>query len=361
MDNDVSTDSTKTTRQGRQRRRIIGGAVAAAVVVAAVVVGGTLQHSKAGTSGALGAYACPKIDATTKLPSITPAPEVDWQSCDLTGADLIGANLAGANLAGAALNNANLAGANLTDANLNTTVVTGANMRGVEPDGVVGAVVGTPAYMPSGWRLYAGTFRTQAAVCPHVDYTLSQPAVSPAPVAGVNWSGCDLHGAWLSGAVLISADLTGTDLTGANLTGASLTGAILKNTFLTRTILTSANLSGATLTGVKSGQIVGSTMDPKTRMMVGKDPVLPAGWYGGFSAYLMGPGADLTNADLSHDFISGALHDLTGANLTGVNLTGSDLTGVIMTNVIYSNTICFNGTNSNARTPQSCAGQGGGL
>ncbi|MEI7777971.1 MAG: hypothetical protein WCJ42_00900 [Actinomycetes bacterium] len=65
MDSDVSTSMTSINRQGRQGRRIIGGAVAAVVVAAAVVVGGTLQHTKAGTSGALG------MNATTI--SITPS------------------------------------------------------------------------------------------------------------------------------------------------------------------------------------------------------------------------------------------------------------------------------------------------
>ena len=68
MDSDVSTSMTSINRQGRQGRRLIGGAVAAVVAVvvaAAVVVGGTLQHTKAGTSGALG------MNATTI--SITPS------------------------------------------------------------------------------------------------------------------------------------------------------------------------------------------------------------------------------------------------------------------------------------------------
>ncbi len=65
MDSDVSTSMTSINRQGRQGRRLIGGALAAVVVAAAVVVGGTLQHTKAGTSGALG------MNATTI--SITPS------------------------------------------------------------------------------------------------------------------------------------------------------------------------------------------------------------------------------------------------------------------------------------------------
>ena len=90
-------------------------------------------------------------------------------------------------------------------------------------------------------------------------------------------------------------------------------------------------------------------------------PVLPTGWSGAHNGYLIGPGADLTNAELSSTGIGGDVHDLTGANLTGANLNHSTLIGVTMTGVVYSNTTCPNGTNSNARTPQTCALQGGGL
>ena len=53
--------------------------------------------------------------------------------------------------------------------------------------------------------------------------------------------------------------------------------------------------------------------------------------------------------------------DWSGCSLNNFVLTGLSMTGVTMTDVIYSNTTCPNGTNSNARNPASCAGQGGGL
>jgi len=53
--------------------------------------------------------------------------------------------------------------------------------------------------------------------------------------------------------------------------------------------------------------------------------------------------------------------DWSGCNVAEYNLTGLSFTGVTMTGVIYSNTTCPNGTKSNARKPESCTGQGGGL
>ena len=118
MDNDVSSSPTKSNRQGRQRRRIFGGAGAVLLVLVGVVVGGTLQHSKTGTSGALGANVCPVVNPTTHLPSIVPVAEVNWANCNLSTAKLVGAYLWGANLNGANLNGANLTGATLTGANV---------------------------------------------------------------------------------------------------------------------------------------------------------------------------------------------------------------------------------------------------
>jgi uncharacterized protein YjbI with pentapeptide repeats len=104
----------------------------------------------------------------------------------------------------------------------------------------------------------------------------------------------------------------GANLTGANLTGVSLTGTNLTGTNLTDANLTGANLSGvslssATLTGIK-GKLIGFPTN------------IPPGWKI-INGYLVGPGADLTGADLA-----GA--NLTSADLTGANLASATLTGV---------------------------------
>lgn len=56
------------------------------------------------------AATCPTVDPVTHEVSPAPAPEVDWQGCDLTGADL----------SGATLNSSNLNNANLTDVDLSS-------------------------------------------------------------------------------------------------------------------------------------------------------------------------------------------------------------------------------------------------
>lgn len=106
----------------------------------------------------------------------------------------------------------------------------------------------------------------------------------------------------LRNADLSGLDLTGTDLTDADLTGASLTGAFFRDDEGTSGV----NLTRARLTGVTSGGIVG-------------DAVLPTGWQL-TNGYLVGQGANLTDADLA-----GA--DLTGADLRGVTSGGVDCTG----------------------------------
>ena len=183
MDKDVSTDSTKPTRQGRQRRRLIGGAGAVLLVLVGVVVGGTLQHSKSGTSGALGAYACPTINSTSHRPSITPAPEADWHACFnlVAGADLAGANLAMANLNSTYLGGATLSGANLVEALMNKTYLSGAILDGAD-------------------------------------------------LSGATLEGADLTGAYLIGSDLTDADLIGTNLKGATLRDTTMTGVGYGNT-----------------------------------------------------------------------------------------------------------------------------------
>ena len=101
---------------------------------------------------------------------------------------------------------------------------------------------------------------------------------------------------------LTDADLTDADLTGVDLTRATLTGAHL----------TGAYLGGATLDGVKSGSIT----------VTGTPPTLPTDWQliDGYQigGYLIGPGADLKHANLLAANLQGV--NLSGADLTGATL-----------------------------------------
>ena len=95
----------------------------------------------------------------------------------------------------------------------------------------------------------------------------------------------------------------GVDLSGADLTGASLTRA---------------GAGGLDLTGV-SGQL---TAPPS---------VLPTG-YIVRNDYIVGPGVDLTDADLAGEDLTEA--DFTGADLTGADLTGANLRLANLTNTV---------------------------
>jgi hypothetical protein len=137
-----------------------------------------------------------------------------------------------------------------------------------EPDrchadsGDVRIAIGTPADLPANWEEAAG-------------YLIGPEA---------NLNAADLAGANLSDADLTSANLTNADLHGADVTDANFTSAIL--------------------IGVQSGDLTGSR------------PTLPDGW--SYSAgFLIGPGANLTLADMVNADISEA--DLDGADLAGWN------------------------------------------
>jgi len=224
----------------------------------------------------------------------------------LTGANLAGLNLSNADLPEANLENANLDGANLTSANLTNAVLTGTNLTGtnltdaVLTSAISGGIAGVPVSLPTNWMLVTGYL------------------VGP--------------GAELSGADFTGANLTNTNLSSADLADASFEGATLTGTSLT----------GANLTGVSSGGITGVPSS------------LPTNWMF-VTGYLVGPGAELRNVDLSGANLEGsdlagadlASANLDGANVTDANLDGAELTFAGLTGVTWSNTTCPDGTNSN--------------
>lgn len=199
-----------------------------------------------------------------------------------------------------------------------------------------------------------------AATCPAVDSTTK--AVTPAPAAGVDWSGCDLtganlqfaqlQGANLSGANLSSADVSFANLTKANVSGANLANANLLNIHLTLADLTNADFSGAAMTGVdmRQANIAGAILGTAKLNGVagsgvtGNPASLPAHWFVASSTdpnnpvteYLIGPtaaiggadlrGFDLSNLDLHQLGIASGI--LTGANLSGTDLSDAGLEGV---------------------------------
>jgi uncharacterized protein YjbI with pentapeptide repeats len=314
-------------------------------------------HVKASNVIGLG-MSSPRISVTPELSDCSfIGPSADLNGCDLQNSDLIGADLTnaslietqmvGADLNGANLDGAELYGANLGATNLTNTTFTGANFTEVSSFG--GGIVGDPASLPDNWSLVTGEGRY--LIGPEADLEgaeLQGASLDDADLSGIDLSGALLSGIQLTGADLTYANFSGADFTGylpeppgpplavsfANLNDADLTGADmsginfsgiegnLQGADLSDVNLAGADLSGVYLAGVSSGGITGSAA------------LLPQNWVL-TDGYLIGPAANLTDADLS------------GANLTNADLDGANITGANLTNVTWSNTTCPDGTNSN--------------
>jgi uncharacterized protein YjbI with pentapeptide repeats len=174
-----------------------------------------------------------------------------------------------------------------------------------------------------------------APTCPTVAGADQGGTVSPAPTAGVDWSGCSLGGANLAGANLSGANLTNAILDGANLTNANLTDANLLSADLDNVVLTGATITGSTLSvssmqHVRSGGLVGT-------------PASGADGFDLIGGYLIGATADLQGANLSglsvsgRDFSRASLigADLTNAAMQFANLTGADLRGATVSGTSF--------------------------
>jgi uncharacterized protein YjbI with pentapeptide repeats len=257
--------------------------------------------------------------------------DANLAGADLTGADLIGAVLTNADLTNAVLTGADLTDAVLTDADLIAAVLigadllganlTGADLAGANLDAVSsGGITGNTEKLPTNWILRGGYLIGPDADLIGLGLTrlgLTDAVLTNANLTGAVLTGVDLpnamQGVDLTNAVLgFATNLASANLTGATLTAATLTDVSLQGATLTGATLTGADLTLAIMFGVTSGGITGNTEK------------LPTNWIlrGG---YLIGFGADLTNA-----------------NLTGLDLTGADLG-----RVTWSNTTCPNGTVTN--------------
>jgi uncharacterized protein YjbI with pentapeptide repeats/5-hydroxyisourate hydrolase-like protein (transthyretin family) len=238
-----------------------------------------------------------------------------------------------ANLANANLTNAHLSSATLTAARLSGATLTGADLSYV----VSGSIIGTPTALPTGWTLRSGYLLGPKA-------NLSGAILTLQSFGQFNFSGMNLSGADLHNDFMVQANFTGTELQGANLSGSSFAGANL----------TGADLYNANIGGVTSGGITGTPA------------ALPVGW-SLINGYLVGPGADLTSANLAHADLRGinlmqtafASANLTGTNFSGdylevakfdySNVTNADFTGADITNSSFANAT-ITGTNFSGST-----------
>ena len=186
-------------------------------------------------------------------------------------------------------------------------------------------------------------------------------------LSGANLTNTNLTGADLNGAILVGTDFTRARLREARLTGANLFGANFSNADLTSARLASADLTGAIFTDA-------TFFDASSGGITEPPASLPTYWTF-VNGYLIGPGTNLTDAQLSGANLSdahlrfGYLTDaklidanltgaelrrahLTGANLSSANLSdanliGAHLKGANLTGTRWNKTICPDDTNSN--------------
>jgi uncharacterized protein YjbI with pentapeptide repeats len=264
----------------------------------------------------------------------------DLASGDLTGANLREADLSGANLAGADFSNAELLEANLAGIDIDNANLTAADLGSVES----GGITGTTTMLPSDWALRDGFLVGPSA-------NLQGDNASGADFSGTNLAEASLYGTNLTGANLSDADLFGIDGAGIILQNADLTGANLTDASIAldafgggAPTLAGADLAGATLTGIITADISGPP-----------PAVLPAHWML-VNGFLLGPTANLTDAETPFQGLDLEGMDLASANissaqfvkdnLTNATFAGSNATAASFSQDTWSNTICPNGVSS---------------
>lgn len=192
---------------------------------------------------------------------------------------------------------------------------------------------------PSGPACDTGAIESQALPgdCTPPDLTpganLRYCDLSGANLSFIDLSGADLTGADLTGASLILTNVSGATLDAATMDGANLTdadlsnvsgaGTSLRSAVFTRTDLMGADLGTTDLFGVVSTAITTSPAALPVGVIIAANR-------------LVGPGVDLSGADLSNVDLSGAVLTnatldhavLTGATISGTNLIDATLTGV---------------------------------
>jgi uncharacterized protein YjbI with pentapeptide repeats len=271
-------------------------------------------------------------------------PTADLTNAYLHNRDLSGVNLDFVNFTGADLFNVSLAGKDLSRATL----------TGVKS----GAIWGEPSSLPARWA-----FRDGFLVGPTANFTnvyADRPDFSNTDLVGSTFSRMNLTGANLSGADLSNSTWSQTNIQGANLTGATLTG--VTSTTLSGSAIFSpewtniggmfigpgANLTGATLldfdlSGVNldGANLTGANIQRvKSGSIVGTPTALPSSWRL-LNGYLIGPSADLRNADLTGldlRWVAVESMQISGANFTNARVGNADFRTSDLSGVLFKNT-----------------------
>jgi len=229
------------------------------------------------------------------------------QAADLSELDLSAASLQGANLHGAFLENCNLSGAKL--------------------EGVIsGYIYGEPAGLPEGWSVINGFL-----IGPFVDLSNSNFEnidFSDRDLSGVKFTDSILDranftGSNLTGAIFSECDLYGTVFFKANLTDAQFIEATGSEVWFTGATIENCDFEGSFMSFVRSGQLKGSPLN-------GWHWIVVDGFFVGRSTII--EEADLSGVDFGDLSLEGAIIDganLTGADLSRVNLAGVCISGII--------------------------------
>jgi len=248
-------------------------------------------------------------------------PGVNLTGVNLTGSNLTNIDLRGATLTGVVSGNISgnplgcsirndyiiAPGVNLTNANLHGTNLNGLDLSTCTLTGVIsGGITNTPV-TPIGWQMMNGYL-----VGPNANLT-------NANLRGSFNNTTDLTGAILSG--VVSSTITGTPLHFPATTGWGITNGYIVGPGVN---LTGANLSNANLTGIN---LTGATIVNITQngTITGPPLSLSVGWVFA-NGYLIGPGIDLTGANLSGIKIS-------NVNLSGTKLLNANVTGAAISNI----------------------------
>jgi len=227
-------------------------------------------------------------------------------------------NLESTNLSRTDFSNANLYKTDLAKANLSNAKMPGAFLFGVSS----GGLTGRPKLLPKGYQVQAGFLLGPGVNLRNAD--LRKTRLQNIDLSFVDLNNSNLEGVSLAGAKLDHAwgasGIKGKPAAlpkGYKLVNGTLIGPKLKSISgnLQGLNIAGMDLSDANFSSISSGAIIGTPKKlPKNWMLV--------------HGYLIGPSANLMNADLSKQNLRGA--NLTGANLTGANLTGADLSKSVL-------------------------------
>jgi hypothetical protein len=206
-----------------------------------------------------------------------------------------------------AFSSANLAGAVLTGVTIDyVTDLSNAILDGVISGGIVyvpnpvGASEVGPI-LPPNWSIKNGYLVGPGANLTNADLEdedFSDLRIFNADFTGANLTNAIFHKSALSKCNFSGADVSGAKFTGANLQNTMFSSAVFSETttFKNSTISSVAYTKGASLNGIMSGNII--DVNGATFVYTSATNKLPSNW-SLINGYLVGPGANLMNADLN--------------------------------------------------------------